>query len=41
MVGVFMNLNGTIARTMSDLLDDADQVGSGAQVGHVQDICEG
>ena len=28
-------------KQMSDLLDDADQVGPGAQVGHVQYICEG
>ena len=26
---------------MADLLDDADQVGPGAQVGNVQYICEG
>ena len=25
----------------SDLLEDADQVGPGAQVGHVQHVCEG
>ena len=25
----------------SDLLEDADQVGPGTQIGHVQHVCEG